>query len=44
VKAGLIEDLDLLITDLDADPEAIERIRSIGVKVIVAQTEENERK
>lgn len=41
-KAGLIEDLDLLITDWDADPEAIERIRALGVKVIVAQKDESE--
>ncbi|SDE20274.1 transcriptional regulator, DeoR family [Paenibacillus sp. UNCCL117] len=39
-KAGRIEDLDLLITDEDADPEAIERIQALGVKVIVAQLEE----
>ncbi|OPA78794.1 DeoR family transcriptional regulator [Paenibacillus selenitireducens] len=38
-KAGRIEDLDLLITDEDADPEAIERIQALGVKVIVAQVE-----
>ncbi|WP_219838888.1 DeoR/GlpR family DNA-binding transcription regulator [Paenibacillus sp. R14(2021)] len=38
-KVGPIEDLDLLITDEDADPEAIERIRALGVQVIVAQTE-----
>jgi DeoR/GlpR family transcriptional regulator of sugar metabolism len=38
-KAGRIEDLDLLITDEDADPEAIERIQALGVKVIVAQLE-----
>ncbi|MGM0883150.1 MAG: zinc dependent phospholipase C family protein [Bacillota bacterium] len=31
----MIEGLDLLITDEDADPEAIERIRALGVKVIV---------
>ena len=43
-KAGQIENLDLLITDWDADPEAIERIRSLGVKVIVSQMEESERK
>lgn len=36
-KAGRIEDLDLLITDEDADPEAIERIQALGVKVIVAR-------
>ncbi|WP_222126771.1 hypothetical protein [Paenibacillus sp. 32O-W] len=36
-KAGRIEDLDLLITDQDADPEAIVRIEALGVKVIVAQ-------
>ncbi|MCT2536213.1 DeoR/GlpR family DNA-binding transcription regulator [Aquibacillus koreensis] len=36
-KAGRIEDLDLLITDWDADPEAVERIESLGVKVIVAR-------
>ncbi|WP_115996079.1 DeoR/GlpR family DNA-binding transcription regulator [Cohnella lupini] len=40
-KAGRIEDLDLLITDEDADPEAIERIRALGVKVIVAQVEDS---
>lgn len=43
-KAGQIEDLDILITDWDADPEAIERIRVLGVKVIVAQMEDSERK
>ncbi|MFC5649516.1 DeoR/GlpR family DNA-binding transcription regulator [Paenibacillus solisilvae] len=42
-KAGMIEDLDLLITDEDADPEAIERIRALGVKVIVAQVDDSER-
>ncbi|MBM7566325.1 DeoR/GlpR family DNA-binding transcription regulator [Paenibacillus sacheonensis] len=39
-KAGLIEDLDVLVTDWDADPEAIERIQALGVKVVVAQDEE----
>lgn len=39
-KAGSVQDLDLLITDWDADPEAIERIRALGVKVIVAAMEE----
>lgn len=38
-KAGRIEELDLLITDVDADPEAIERIQTLGVKVVVAQLE-----
>lgn len=41
-KAGRIEDLDLLITDEDADPEAIERIQALGVKVIVAQVEDRD--
>lgn len=36
-KAGRIEDLDLLITDEDADPETIERIRALGVQVVVAK-------
>lgn len=40
-KAGRIEDLDLLITDWDADPEAIEKIQALGVKVIVAQMEQS---
>ncbi|WP_188996065.1 DeoR/GlpR family DNA-binding transcription regulator [Paenibacillus nasutitermitis] len=35
-KAGRIEDLDLLITDEDADPEAIERIQALGIKVVIA--------
>jgi DeoR/GlpR family transcriptional regulator of sugar metabolism len=35
-KAGRIEELDLLITDGNADQEAIERIKSLGVQVIVA--------
>ncbi|SDC95894.1 transcriptional regulator, DeoR family [Paenibacillus sp. CF095] len=34
-KAGRIEDLDLLITDENADPEAIEKIKELGIKVIV---------
>lgn len=38
-KAGRIEDLDLLITDEDADPEATKQIQALGVKVIVAQLE-----
>lgn len=41
-KAVPIENLDLLITDEDADPEAIERIQALGVKVIVAETESGE--
>lgn len=40
-KAGLIQDLDVLVTDWDADPEAIDRIRALGVKVVVAQKEED---
>lgn len=40
-KAGKVEDLDLLITDEDADPDAIERIKERGVKVVIAQTEEH---
>ncbi|NBD25203.1 DeoR/GlpR family DNA-binding transcription regulator [Paenibacillus glycinis] len=39
-RAGGIEDLDLLITDWDADPEAIERIQALGVKVVAAQLED----
>ncbi|NIK77825.1 DeoR/GlpR family transcriptional regulator of sugar metabolism [Paenibacillus castaneae] len=39
-KALPIEELDLLITDEEADPEAIERIRALGVSVIVAHTED----
>jgi DeoR/GlpR family transcriptional regulator of sugar metabolism len=39
-KASQIEDLDLLITDEDADPEAIGRIEALGVKVIVVQRED----
>ncbi len=35
-KAGPAQELDLLITDEDADLEAIERIRALGVKVLVA--------
>jgi len=40
-KAGRIEDLDLLITDENGNPEAIERIQALGVKVMLAQLEEN---
>lgn len=39
-KVESTQDLDLLITDWDADPEAVERIRSLGVQVIVAAIEE----
>lgn len=38
-KAGRIEDLDLLVTDEDADPVTIQRIQALGIKVIVAQVE-----
>ncbi|WP_192043647.1 DeoR/GlpR family DNA-binding transcription regulator [Paenibacillus rhizovicinus] len=41
-RAGQIGDLDMLITDWDADPEAIERIQTLGVKVIVAQKDEED--
>ncbi|WP_152393852.1 DeoR/GlpR family DNA-binding transcription regulator [Paenibacillus guangzhouensis] len=41
-KAGQIEDLDVLITDDQADQEVIERIRLLGVKVITAQGIESE--
>lgn len=41
-KAGPIENLDILITDEEADPEAIERIRALGVKVIIASIGDNE--
>lgn len=40
-KSGPIENLDLLITDEEADPEAIERIQARGVKVIIACVENN---
>jgi DeoR/GlpR family transcriptional regulator of sugar metabolism len=39
-KVGPVQDLDVLITDWDADIEAIERIRAIGVKVIIAPLED----
>jgi len=42
-KAGQIEDLDVLITDDQADQEVIERIRLLGVKVITAQGIESEK-
>ncbi|SFJ22077.1 transcriptional regulator, DeoR family [Paenibacillus sp. UNC496MF] len=42
-KTGGVEGLDLLVTDGDADPDAVERIRALGVKVVVAQAEEHER-
>ncbi|MGZ9586020.1 DeoR/GlpR family DNA-binding transcription regulator [Paenibacillus marinisediminis] len=35
-RSGSIQELDLLITDEDADPDAIERIKAAGVSVIVA--------
>lgn len=41
-KAGRIEDLDVLVTDWEADPEAIERIQALGVKVVVAQKEDGD--
>lgn len=41
-KSVPIQDLDLLITDEEADPEAIERIRALEVKVIVAKQELSE--
>lgn len=40
-KVGPIENLDILITDEDADPEAIERIQALGVKVVIARVEDN---
>jgi DeoR/GlpR family transcriptional regulator of sugar metabolism len=36
-KEFLIAELDLLITDEEADPEAIARIESKGVQVVVAK-------
>jgi len=42
-KAGKIEDLDVLITDDKADREVIERIQSLGVKVITTQGMENDK-
>lgn len=38
-KAGSIEDLDLLITDEEAEAETIERIKLLDVNVIVAKVE-----
>lgn len=38
-KVGNMEDVDVLITDEDADAETIERIKALGVSVIVAATE-----
>lgn len=43
-KSGPIQGLDLIITDEDADPEAIERIRALGVKVVIAQLEGEDKK
>ncbi|QHT63664.1 DeoR/GlpR transcriptional regulator [Paenibacillus lycopersici] len=40
-RAGQVEDLDVLITDWEADPEAVERIQALGVKVIAAQKDED---
>ncbi|MEC0255869.1 MULTISPECIES: DeoR/GlpR family DNA-binding transcription regulator [Paenibacillus] len=39
-RAGSVEDLDVLITDQKADQEVMDRIQELGVKVIVAKTEE----
>ena len=39
-RAGAVEDLDVLITDQKADQEVMDRIQELGVKVIVAKTEE----
>lgn len=41
-KVSRIEDLDLLITDEEADSRAIERIQTLGVKVRVAQLNKND--
>lgn len=39
-RAGAVEDLDVLITDHKADQGVMDRIQELGVKVIVAKTEE----
>ncbi|TCZ74027.1 DeoR/GlpR transcriptional regulator [Paenibacillus albiflavus] len=41
-NAGRIEDLDALITNEDADPEAIELIRERGVNVILTKVEQSD--
>lgn len=41
-KNGVVEDLDLLITDEKADQKVIERIQALGVKVLIAQVEDIE--
>lgn len=39
-RAGAVEDLDVLITDQKADQETMARIQELGVKIVVAKTEE----
>lgn len=41
-RVGSTEDLDLLITDEQADQEVVERIKALGVEVRIAQVEDVE--